>query len=669
MKTIYSLGETMNFKLWSGLVVLLFIFLPPSLFGSEQKMFDMDLASLMEIKITSAGRKEQNLSDVPAAVYVIDQEKLKKSGVTTLPEALRMVPGIQVARVSSNRWAISSRGFNGTFSNKLLVQIDGRSVYTPSYSGVYWDIQNIFLEDVERIEVIRGPGATLWGVNAVNGIINIITKAASETQGVVVNLGTGNHEKAMTSMRYGSKFNVNTYGRFYAMYNKRDDFDTPGIQDHDNREWENKQAGFRLDGDTGIHHTWTVQGDFYQGKNDQDIIDGLVSIPPFDDLSVSQPESKGGNLLGRWHYKSQESGTWTLQGYYDFTNRDELFLEQTHHTFDLDLQHRFQPGDRHDIVWGLGYRLIKDDFTNSVYVSLDPDEEIRHIFSGFFQDEIMLIQEKVWLTLGTKIEHNDYTDFEFQPNLRLLWKIAKNQSLWGSVSRAVRTPSRMETSSKIVQTVIPFPFYIEVSLNGNKDFDSEKLTAWEAGYRYAPTSSLSMDIALFYNRYTNLSGIGQTGFATVAFNNATKGHTYGMETSIQWSPTKWMDAELGYGYMSINLDGDDYSQNSTEGGSPTHQAFLGAGFNLCDNVRLNLWLRYMGQLKFPALDNPSETGNIIDSYVAFDANIQWKLSKNIDITLAGQNLLDGEHLEYSADGYLAVDEIERSLYAKLTWRF
>nr|WP_320014016.1 TonB-dependent receptor [uncultured Desulfobacter sp.] len=618
----------------------------------------MDLANLMDVQITSAGRKSQILSDVPAAVYVIHREKILDSGATSIAEALRLVPGLQVARINANRWAISSRGFNGSFANKLLVQIDGRSVYTPSYSGVYWDLQHVLLEDVERIEVIRGPGATLWGANAVNGIINIITLPASDTQGGLVSLGTGTHEKLMASARVGTKLNTDTYARFYAMGNDRNSFVKATDGSDGNDGWKNGQAGFRIDGDKGIRHTWTLQGDIFQVDSEQDV---TPPLSPDNYSFVDSVKSHGGNILGRWTLKNSKHDIWTVQAYYDFNTRDEFSLDQTHHTFDMDFQNRFQPARSHDVVWGMGYRMVRDDFSNTFQVQMIPETQTTHLFSGFAQDEITIIDDLLWLTIGSKIEHNDYTGLEIQPNARILWRPVKRHSFWASVARAVRTPSRMEFSGKILQGI---------SLNGNPEYDAEKLIALETGYRYAAGKNFSTDISLFYNRYTDLGGLveGENPLG-LDFANNMKGNTYGMEVAVTWLPVEWMETEFTYSYLQMDITGDEYSKKIIEETSPSHQAGLRLGIDLTKNLRLNLWARYTGKIKFVETINTDNYLHVIDDTVSLDANIRWRINDNIDLTVAGQNLLDGDFMEYGSDSYLTPIEIQRTLYAKITWRF
>ena len=664
---------------WWVLCVLLLIF-SSSAMAANDNVLDLDLESLMQIQVTSAGRKEQNLMDVPAAIYVIDKEDINNSGATSIPELLRMVPGLQVARIGSSQWAITSRGFNGTFANKLLVQIDGRSVYTPSYSGVYWDVQNVVLEDVDRIEVIRGPGATLWGANAVNGIINIITKQASDTQGRLVSVGSGNHEKLMATARYGSQFNQNTYGRFYLHRHEQGAYDTLKDKTDAHDDWLITQGGFRFDGDLGLNDTWTLQGDLYQGDRNLLVSDLWIAEPPYRTEQIGTFDVDGHNILARWEHKTSDTNVGTAQIYYDYTNRKDAYLEQTNRTLDIDLQQRFQYAERHDIVWGLGYRLNSDDFSRSFQIDFTPDSDTQQTFSAFAQDEIALFANKVWLTLGSKFEHNDYSGFEVQPNVRVLWKPQDNHRLWASISRAVRTPSRIEDSSRITTLVIPpspteYPFNpepIRVSIFGKSEFKSERLIAYEVGYRYLPKESISFDLTLFFNDYDNLQAYSQPSLLdpTIYFDNTISGEVYGLEFTTQWSPTDWLKTELSYSYIDIKMkDTQALTQADQEamieGSSPQNQISLKASIALQDNLHLNLWGRYVDKLEKSSIvaDFP------VDDYTTLDANIRWQPVDDLELSLVGQNLFDNKHLEYISEQFTEPTEIGRSLYAKLTWHF
>ena len=410
---------------------------------------ELSIEELLDVEVTSVGKKAQALSDAAAAVYVISNEDIRRSGATNVPEALRMVPGIAVKRIDSNKWAVSARGFSSRFANKLLVLIDGITVYTPSFSGVYWEYQGVMLADVDRIEVIRGPGATLWGANAVNGVINIITKSAAATQGGLAIAGAGTEERAIGALRYGGKLGSDTFARAYAKYDARDSLVTT-LGDDGRDAWDLGQGGFRVDSSFGAGNNATVEGNVYRSNLRQQLqVPDPLAPPEFSRLVDDHVDAEGWNLLGKWGRALSVTSDVSLQLYYDHSERNEYYVVQRHDIVDLDFQQRTKIGDRNDIVWGLGYRNIDDRFDNTELVTMTPSAENRSLWSGFIQDEIDLLRDRLRLTLGTKVEHNDYTGIEVQPNLRLLWKAPGQTSLWGAISRAVRTPSRAESSGNI----------------------------------------------------------------------------------------------------------------------------------------------------------------------------------------------------------------------------
>lgn len=659
-------------KSYLQILTLLFI-LPLYSQAEERALLDLDLQSLMKIQITSAGRKEQNIADVPAAVYVIDQKDIEKSGATSIPELLRVVPGLQVARISSSKWAISSRGFNGIFANKLLVQIDGRSVYTPSDGGVYWDVQNVILEDIDRIEVIRGPGATLWGANAVNGVINIITRQASDTQGTLISVGAGNQEQGMETYRYGTKLNENSYGRFYISRHDQSPFQFSADKTDAHDEWQMVNSGFRLDGDVGAEDGWTVQGDLYHGENSQRIDTLWTPYPPYLNQVDDVVNSAGGNLLARWQRRFSDKNSWTLQAYYDFTDRDEIYLGQTMHTFDIDFQNRLQLNDRHDMVWGIGYRLNQDHFNNTYQIELTPDSRTDRTLSTFLQDEITLFEEILWLTAGSKFEYNECTGYEVQPNLRLLWKPEKRHSIWTSVARAIRTPFRHEDSGRVTTLIIHEPTFSNISIFGSPDFDAEHMVAYEMGYRYGSASNFSIDTAIYYNRYRDLQSYYQESeLSQIYFVNGMAGRSYGLEITAAWTPKDWINTELSYSCIEIRMDAQNdqnfYVEETAEGSTPQHQISLMANMSLGHNLYLNLGGSYTGELK-AAGTMAAQHRIVVDDYFNLNANIKWRLNKELEIALVGENLLESSHLEFIQEYFTSPIEIKRSFYTKLTWKF
>ncbi|HKX31556.1 MAG TPA: TonB-dependent receptor plug domain-containing protein, partial [Blastocatellia bacterium] len=399
------------------------------------------MEDLMNLEVTSVSKKEEKLFRSAAAIYVITQEEIRRSGLTTIPEVLRMAPGLSVARIDGSKWAISARGFNGRFANKLLVLIDGRSVYTPQFAGMYWEIQNLPLEEVERIEVIRGPGGTLWGANAVNGVINIITKRAEDSQGGLLTIGGGSEEQGFGLARYGARIGADASYRVYAKYFNRGGLvNAAGYNAHDWQNWVG--GGWRLDWQRSERETLTVQGDIH----DTGLRETSTSISLFNPLApraLTPAEYTGGNVMGRWTHAFSDRSDMTLQTYFDRSCYNSFDVGERVDTFDLDFQHRLAFG-RQDLLWGLGYRVITDRTRTDSPTQFTPPGRTSHLFSAFAQDELMLVKDRLRLTIGSKLEHHYFTGFDAQPNARLLWTPSARQTVWAAVSRAVRTPARSD---------------------------------------------------------------------------------------------------------------------------------------------------------------------------------------------------------------------------------
>jgi iron complex outermembrane receptor protein len=636
--------------------------------GSPPDFTALSLEELMNYPVTSVAGHAEKKSETAAAVHIITQEDIRRSGATSIPEALRMAPGLDVARVDAHTWAISSRGFNDVFANKLLVLQDGRSVYTPLFSGVYWDVQDTLLEDIDRIEVIRGPGATIWGANAVNGVINIITKAAKDTQGWLVSGGAGTEERGFAGARYGVKLADDVFLRVYGKYFYRDDSVTPqGASAED--FWMMGRTGFRLDWTPVEQNLVTLQGDFYAGKVHQ-IYTNVIPTPPFSSPLRDSSDLKGGNILGRWTRTFSEQSEFQFQTYYDRTYRDaEGFLEDRH-TFDVDARHRFGIGERNSLTFGLGYRLSSDHTTATPSISLSPLDRTTHLFSTFVQDEIVLVKDRLRLTLGTKLEHNDYTGFEVQPGARLLWTPTEKQSYWASISRAVRTPSRAEHDILITQNT-PTPG-VFTTISGNREFESEKLIAYELGHRIQFNQKVSLDTALFFNDYDDLRSVEaqpivfNPPFVTAPFvaGNKTRGETFGAELSPTWQVTEAWRLQAAYTYLQMQLHlkpgSTDTISEADERRSPRHQISVRSLVELPANVEFDAALRYVDSLA--AIQ--------VKSYVELDLRVGWRPVKNLEFSIAGLNLLHDHHQEFAPSTIRTqTTEVERSVYGKVTWRF
>ena len=605
----------------------------------------LSVEELMDIEVTSVSRRPEKVSETASAIQVITQEDIRRSGATSIPEALRLASNLEVAQVDSHQWAISARGFSNTAANKMLVMIDGRTVYTPLFAGVFWDVQDTLLEDLDRIEVISGPGATLWGANAVNGVINITTKQAKDTQGVLLLGGGGTELRDFGGARYGGALAPNLHFRVYGKYFDRDSTVFPTGQDAAN-DWHLGQGGFRLDWDASASTLLTLQGDLYDGR--------IAQPGTNSDITVD-----GGNVIGRWSHTFAEDSDLKLQVYYDRTHRriPDVFAEDLD-TYDVDFQHRFPLGERHDLVWGLGYRLIEDDVSNSPILAFLPARVSRQWFSGFMQDEITLVKDRLHLTLGTKIEHNDYTGVEVQPSARLAWRLSQQQTVWAATSRAVRTPSRIDREL-FAPGRPPFTF-----LTGGPDFVSEELLAYELGYRIQPYQQISLSVAAFYNDYDNLRSVERvrpTAVFPLVIANGLKGESYGAELTADYRVTDWWRLRLGYTKLQIHLrakpGSTDSSHGSNESHDPHHQLSLRSSLDLPGQVEFDAAFRYVTDI----------TNQSLPAYEELEVRLAWAPIPTLEFSLVGQNLLHAHHAEFGAPA--TRQEIERGMYGKVVWHF
>ena len=647
-----------------------------SSFGADQDqtadLGSLALEDLMKIEVSTVARKQQKMADVAAAVYVISQEDIRRSGATSIPEALRMAPGLNVARIGSSSWAISARGFNGRYANKLLVLMDGRTVYTPMFSGVFWNVQDTLMEDIERIEVIRGPGAAMWGANAVNGVINIITKSARDTQGNLAIAGAGNLERGFAGFRHGGQIDEDTH---YRVYGKA--FDRAAAESRSgNRlddDWRGGRSGFRLDKKLAGGDRLTVQSDIYSLKVGETVHPYAVLTPPYGTPFAADDTAKGLNLLTRWQHRLDNQSEMTLQAYFDQAEFSAPKLSETLQTFDIDFQHRLAPSLRHDIMWGVNVRHIRSRASNTTDIAFSPESHAYTNFSLFLQNDIALIPERLRLTLGSKLEKPHFGGTELQPNVRLLWTPNGSHSVWLAASRASRTPSRGETESRIAVALVPSTPPLQVVTVPNPDLEAEKLTAYEIGYRTLLTNRLSLDIAAFSNRYSDQSqwSVGAPEFLAtpvlharipLAYVNAgTETRTRGVELVADWRPLDWMRLEASHTWLRVNAPAPDGVNTYVAGTSPTRQYALRWMMDLSANTQFDFWLRRVGKLKSQDQE--------IRAYTELDIRLGYAVNKNLDLSLVGQNLLDRRHAEFSETSIIPVSYIPRSVYAKATWKF
>lgn len=641
--------------------------------GDGSDLTELSLEELMNVEVTSVSKKAEPLSGTPAAVYVLTGDEIRRSGATTIADALRLVPGVHVALIGSDIWGVAARGFNSVYVNKMLVMVDGRSVYLPLFSGVYWNRQDTVLDDIERIEVVRGPGGTLWGANAVNGIINIITKGAKETQGGYVQAGTGTEEEAFGTVRYGGTAGEHAWYRVYAKAFERDGqvdrtgADLPG-------DWGIRRTGFRLDWDVSDLDTLTFQGDYYEGEAES--LTAIASFASPTPIAVENESTmQGGGLVMRWQRELDDDADLALQAYYDVTSDKALWYGEITDTIaDVDFQHRFRPSDRHELVWGAGIRHTVDDAPGTEMLSLTTPKRTVNLYSAFIQDEMALRPDLLSLTVGTKIENNGYTGFEYQPSARLAYTPTPRRTVWAAVSRAVRTPSRIDRDVRFTATPIAPGLYPR--LIGNADAESEELLAFELGYRTQPLDRVVLDATAFYHDYDKLR-TAEMGLPVLEFDplpphavlptvmdNKMRGEAYGFELAANWYAAPWWLIRSGYTFfdLQLHLDADsrDILESQAEDEAPQNLAFLHSSMDLSGGVDLDLVLRHADRV--PAFD--------IDSYLELDTRVAWRPHEQLELFLAGRNLLHDHHPEF-APKYIGSTptDVERSVYAGITWRF
>ena len=601
----------------------------------------------MNIEVTSVSKSPKKLSEVASAIQVITQEDIHSSGVKTLPEALRLASNLQVAQVNSSQWAISARGFDNVLANKLLVLIDGRTVYTPLNAGVFWDVQNLLLEDIDRIEVISGPGGALWGANAVNGVINIITKSTKDTQGLFVEGAAGNTLQGLGSLRYGGKINDDlTYRAYGTGFKMASTLTTDNANAKD--DWHMIQGGFQLDWQASAKDEIVLAQNLYKGR-------------PNPDPNPTAVLTSGDNTSIRWTHELSSKASFQLFGYYDRTWRDfkNGFTEELK-TYNIDWYNRYEVGKWHKLSYGLNFRMMDHAVNNLELLKFVPGHKTLYLYSIFLQDEIELIKERLRLTLGGKIEHNSFTGFEYLPNTRLTFTPTKQQTIWAAVSRAVRTPSRTDGELQLNAT----PAITLVTTNDN--FISETLLAYELGWRMQAFESLSLSVSTFYNQYDHIRSAepGPPPFNfPIIFSNGVKGETYGVELAANNQLTPWWKLRAGYTFLkkelSVRPESKDLNKADAESTDPENQFLVQSTINLPKNLEFGTVLRYVDKLPKPR--------GVID-YASLDLRLGWQPHRTLELSIVGQNLLDKSHPEF-IPSRPSPRLIERSFYGKVIWRF
>ncbi len=654
---------------------------------SGNDIANKSIEELMNIDVTSVSRKDQKLSKIPAAVYVITQQAIERSGATIIPDLLRMVPGVQVAQVEANRWAISVRGFNDIYSNKVLVLVDGRTVYTPSFSGVYWDQLDIPLDTIERIEVIRGPGGTVWGANAVNGVISIITKNSKDTKGTTVTAGAGSQETADFEARYGGSIGS---GLSYRAFGHYDSFGSLSTADgfSGNDAWRMRHVGFRADWDKSAKDTLMMEGSFFQTNGGQSV------LAPAQGITGAVPEkltNSGGDILAQWTHRHSGTSDSTLRVYDNTYSRHDTGISEKLNVLDFDYQNHILLGSKNDLVWGAGYRYSSDQIeaapgglnplrTIGYSAGILPPAKDYSLFSTFLQDEIH-VTEDLSFTIGSKFEHNAFSGFEYEPSARLAWTPTGAQTVWLSASKAVRQPSRFDTGLSVDFPSTPVAAGISVTqyLSGNPNFKAEQLFDYEMGYRVAPTARFLIDLTAYYSFYNNLESAQLTSptFTTgpdgllitlpLTFLNTDKAQNYGSEAAVTWNAAPRWKLVGSYSWLKINVDKSSASSTSafqafasnpmasvlpaaslqsflqglsglavgataTGEASPRHQFGIQSYFDLTPKVTFDNSLYFVDGL--PAIAVPA--------YTRLDSRLGWKVRKGIEASIVGQNLLSSQ---------------------------
>ncbi len=643
----------------------------------------LSVEDLMNVEVTSASKKEQKLSRVAAAIFVITQEDIRRSGALNIPDLLRMVPGLDVAQMNGSTWAISSRGFNGQCSNKLLVLVDGRVVYTPTFAGVYWDAQDLPLESIERIEVIRGPGGTIWGANAVNGVISIFTKKAAETQGTLVEGGAGNVAQGFGTVQYGGKLGDGTQYRVYTKYfNDSPLLDLNGQSGGDG--WQQLSGGFRVDSALSPKDRLMVEGTIYDGQEGE-YTSSLQGVTPQANVPIHEEvDVDGGAIQAVWNHSYSERADSTLQVSFN-RYKNGIAEPETVDGVNLDYQQHLSFGQRHDIVAGLGYYRTNDAIEGNFAVTFAPASRTLQVLDAFVQDEIMLIPDRLYLTVGSKFEHDDYAGSEVMPTVRVAWEPSDHHMFWAAVSRALRTPSRTDTEAISNVESLPGPGGIPILLRymGNPNFQNEALLAYEAGYRTTVGDTLSIDLALYFNDYDHLETAEdgalflETAPAPVHLveplvaHNLMYGETHGLELAANWKVTHRWTLSTGYALEQIHMHVDPGSTDLTaaealEHGAPLNSAQVRSHFDITRNLDSNTSVYFVDRLT----NQGTFAASVVPGYTRLDTNLNWKIRDSFSVSAVGQNLLQDHHVEFlGALGSLQSSEMKRSAYLKFVWNF
>jgi iron complex outermembrane receptor protein len=638
---------------------------------------NLSLEELSQIEVITPSKEPVKAIQVPAAIYVITGEDIKRSGATSIPEALRMAPGVEVARIDANKWSIGIRGFGSRLTRSVLVIIDGRTVFTPLFDGTYWEVQDTMMDDIDRIEVIRGPGGTIWGPNAVNGVINVITKDSRDTHGMLSSAGGGNEEQGFVNFRYGGGNGNGLDYRFYGKAFTRSPEVHPDGANFD--DWRAGQGGFRMDWRPNGRDTFTLQGDIYDEAAGERVQVVTYAAPYSQNVDANALLS-GGNTVGRWERVISDRNSIRVQFYYDRTNRHEPNFGELRNSFDFDFLQRVSLPARQRISWGFGARADPlNDLPVVSGLTFLPAKRTDYLLSGFLQDEIGLVENRLSLTLGSKVISTNATHgVGVEPSARLLWSPTAKQSFWAAYTHALRTPSDSETNFNLSGYVGPAGDgnQIFARFNANPSFAPEQLNGYEVGYRQLVGSKVFIDTTAFYNHYHDLFSEDITGpiffeetpapahyLLPAQFGNGLLGNTKGIEVAPEWRPTSWWRLRGSYSYLHMSLARSPGSEDvgtapGIMGSSPAHMASVDSAVDFSKTLRLDLMYRFVSSLPGQTIPVPA--------YSTGDASFGWRFKPGLELALVGRNLLQPSHPEYYGDpGPLVA--IKRSAYVKITW--
>jgi len=660
----------------AGLALVVVLPLVPSLAQTSNPpdLTQATLEDLLKMQVTSVSKKEEPLSKAGAAVFVITQEDIRRSGATNIPDLLRLVPGVNVAQIDSNNWAIGIRGFGDLYADKVLVLIDGRSVYNPMASGVNWDAQDLPLEDIERIEVIRGPGGTVWGANAVNGVINIMTKSAKNTQGGLVSAGGGSSTTGQGLAQYGGAIGDTGTYRVFGKYSDIASTTLPGGGSAEDG-WHSTHGGFRSDWDLSPTDTLTVQGDLLQAREGQNQTTVIASQLPLTETFTERSDMSAANILARWNHTLANGSDTSLQIYDDYTRRVVAGGLIWQDTFDVNFQHHVKLGSRQDVVWGLDARVSSLHMGQGYTIGFLPDQRTDLLVSAFAQDEVK-IASTLSLTVGSKFEHNDYSGFAFEPSAQLVWNPTARQALWLSAAKAIRQPDVVDTS--LVSDVATFPTgpgtFGVVEILGSPNPNVETLNDFEAGYRIQAAKRLSVDASTFLSYYHNLRTLEAQApyFVTgpgapyvvvpTVFEFIGTARSFGGELSVNWNPVdRWrLSAGSALIQMKFSKNAADVDTQPGDGatGTPQQQYQLRSQLTLPHRFEWDGSLAYVGRLTVG-----------VPAYTRVDARFGWRMNGHTDFSVVGQNLLSPRHAEFPSELGVNYTLVVRSVFAKVSWRF